>query len=93
LISGVLSDLPRSRADLIVENALLRQQLIVLDRQAKRPLLTDRDRLSLVLLARFTKFCEVTVIRMELRMGAAGGILITTSDGNASGVRSVWASR
>jgi hypothetical protein len=32
LISGVLSDLTRSRADLIVENALLRQQLIVLNR-------------------------------------------------------------
>jgi hypothetical protein len=33
------------------------------------------------------------VIRMELRMGAAGVILIMTSDGNASGARSVWASR
>jgi hypothetical protein len=32
LISGVLSDLTRSRSDLIVENALLRQQLIVLNR-------------------------------------------------------------
>jgi len=30
LKSGVLSDLTRSRSDLIVENALLRQQLIVL---------------------------------------------------------------
>ena len=35
LISGVLSDLTRSRSDLIVENALLRQQLIVLNRQMK----------------------------------------------------------
>ena len=33
------------------------------------------------------------VIRMELRMGAASAILIMTSDGNASGARSVWASR
>ena len=37
LISGVLSDLTRSRSDLIVENALLRQQLIVLHRQVKHP--------------------------------------------------------
>ena len=56
LFSGVLSDLTRSRADLIVENALLRQQLIVLNRQVKRPLLTNRDRFRLVLLARCTRF-------------------------------------
>jgi len=31
LISDVLSDLTRTRSDLIVENALLRQQLIVLN--------------------------------------------------------------
>jgi hypothetical protein len=37
LISGVLPDLTRSRADLVVENALLRQQLIVSNRQVKRP--------------------------------------------------------
>ena len=51
LISGVLSDLTRSRSDLIVENALLRQQLIVLRRQVKRPLLTQHDRFLFVLLA------------------------------------------
>jgi putative transposase len=56
LISGVLSDLTRSRSDLIVENDLLRQQLIVLHRQVKRPLLTQHDRFRLVLLARFTRF-------------------------------------
>jgi len=43
LISGVLSDLTRSRSDLLVENALLRQQLIVLIRQVKRPQLTQND--------------------------------------------------
>lgn len=56
LISGVLSDLTRSRADLIVENALLRQQRIVLHRQVKRPLLTKHDRFRLILLARCTRF-------------------------------------
>ncbi|MFZ1042697.1 MAG: hypothetical protein WCA79_04045 [Anaerolineales bacterium] len=37
LISGLLTNVTRSRSDLIVENALLRQQLIVLHRQIKRP--------------------------------------------------------
>lgn len=37
LIIGILSDLTRSHADLVVENALLRQQLIVLKRQIKQP--------------------------------------------------------
>ena len=37
LVTGALSDLTRSRADLIAENAMLRQQLIVLKRQVKLP--------------------------------------------------------
>jgi putative transposase len=53
---GLLSDLTRSRADLVVENALLRQQLIVLNRQIKRPQLTDSDRFRLVFLSHFTTF-------------------------------------
>ena len=56
LIIGLLSDLTRSRADLVVENALLRQQLIVLNRQVKRPQLTNPDRLRLVFLSHFTTF-------------------------------------
>jgi putative transposase len=52
------SDLTRSRKDLIIENAILRQQLIVLKRQAKRPQLTQRDRLRLIFLSRFTKFWQ-----------------------------------
>jgi transposase InsO family protein len=56
LISGLLSDLTRSRTDLVVENALLRQQLIVLKQQVKRPRLTDSDRFRLVLLSHFTRF-------------------------------------
>ncbi len=54
LVSGILSDTTRSRVDLIAENALLRQQLIVLRRQVKRPQLTQIDRIRLVLLARCT---------------------------------------
>jgi len=56
LIIGILSDTTRSRADLIAENALLRQQLIVLNRQVKRPQLTNFDRFRLVFLSHFTKF-------------------------------------
>jgi putative transposase len=56
LIIGILSDLTRSHTDLVVENSLLRQQLIVLKRQIKRPQLTNPDRFSLVFLSHFTKF-------------------------------------
>ncbi len=55
LIIGILSDLTRSRADLMVENALLRQQLIVLNRQIKRPQLNNLDRFRLMFLSHFTK--------------------------------------
>ena len=55
-VSSLLSDITRSRSDRIVENALLRQQLIVLNRQVKRPQLTNPDRFRLVLLAHFTKY-------------------------------------
>ena len=55
---GSLIDLRRSRKDLIIENAMLRQQLIVLNRQVKRPQLTQGDRVGLVLLARLTEFWQ-----------------------------------
>ena len=61
LAVGIHSDLARSRADLVVENALLRQQLIILKRQVKRPKLTNADRIHLILLAHFTKFWKQTI--------------------------------
>jgi putative transposase len=48
---GILADLLRSKADLIAENALLRQQLILWQRQVKRPHLNRRDRFWLLLWA------------------------------------------
>jgi hypothetical protein len=48
---GILSDLVRTKPQLIIENALLRQQLIVLTRSVKRPHFTDVDRSLLVLFA------------------------------------------
>ncbi|MFZ2097290.1 MAG: helix-turn-helix domain-containing protein, partial [Anaerolineales bacterium] len=56
IIAGSILDMQRSRTDLVLENALLRQQLIVLNRQAKPPQLTNRDRMRLVLLSRCTKY-------------------------------------
>jgi hypothetical protein len=52
---GTLADLARSKAELMAENALLRQHLIILKRQVKRPACTKRDRVLLVLLARVVR--------------------------------------
>ena len=51
LVLDAAMDLIRSKPELVLENMLLRQQLIVLKRQAKRPVLTWRDRTLFVLLA------------------------------------------
>jgi transposase InsO family protein len=51
LCAGTLADLVRTKPELIAENALLRQQLIVLRRSVKRPRCTRVDRAVLVLLA------------------------------------------
>jgi putative transposase len=47
---GAAHDLVRSKTELVMENALLRQQLIVLNRSVKRPQLTRADRWLMVLL-------------------------------------------
>ncbi len=52
LLLGTLTDQARSKSQLVAENALLRQQLIILRRQVKRPACTKTDRMLLVLLAR-----------------------------------------
>ena len=54
MTGGSAIDLTRSRTDLITENAFLRQQLIILHRQSKRPKLSNADRIKLLLLARAT---------------------------------------
>ena len=55
LVLGTLNDLTRSKSELVAENALLRQQLIVLRRQVKRPACAKTDRMLLVLLARMVR--------------------------------------
>ena len=52
LLLGTMRDLSPGKAELLAENTLLRQQLIILRRQIKRPAGTTTDRLLLVLLAR-----------------------------------------
>src|SRR5713226_3632331 len=71
LVTGTLADLPRSRAELLAENALLRQQLMVLRRTTKTPRLTWRDRLSLVFLARWVPNCKqvLQIIHFDTRLG------------------------
>jgi len=54
-VRGAIADVAMTKAALVAANALLRQQLIVLHRHVKRPALTPRDRLWLVLLARLTR--------------------------------------
>ena len=50
LLVGTLADLARTKPALVAENALLRQQLLILRRQVKRPRCTPADRALLVLL-------------------------------------------
>ena len=65
LLGGMFSDLPRSRVELLAENALLRQQLIILSRQVKRPACTKTDRMFLVLLARATKGWKQALLMVQ----------------------------
>ena len=51
LTLGTIHDLARGKPQLVIENALLRQQLIVLNRSVKQPRLTRGDRALFVLLA------------------------------------------
>ncbi len=55
LMLGTLTDQARSKSELVAENALLRQQLVILRRQVKRPPCTKTDRMLLVMLARMVR--------------------------------------
>jgi putative transposase len=62
---GTLADLARSKPELIAENAFLRQQLIILQRQVKRSACTKTDRLLLVLLARVVRTWNQTFLIVQ----------------------------
>ena len=51
LFTDAVFDLTRSKSELMLENAFLRQQLIVLNRQVIRPAIKPRERVFLVVLA------------------------------------------
>jgi len=51
IVGGLASDLLRSHAELVAENVLLRQQLIVAARKAKRPVFQPHERGLITLLA------------------------------------------
>jgi putative transposase len=55
LLLGTITDLATGKSELLVENALLRQQLIILHRQVKRPTCKKTDRFRLLLLARMVR--------------------------------------
>ncbi len=69
--AGTGADLRRGRAQLLAENALLRQQLLVLRRSAKRPAVMAADRALLVLLASRVRAWRqaLLIVRPETLLG------------------------
>ena len=62
---ATLTDFGRSKSEIIAENALLRQQLIVLRREVKRPTFTRTDRILLVLLARLASTWQQALLIVQ----------------------------
>ena len=52
VVCGIVTDVARSRSELIAENVLIRQQLVVASRTVKRPAFRPHERGLIVLLAR-----------------------------------------
>jgi len=65
LTRGAMADVAKGKAAVMAENALLRQQLIVLQRQVTRPAFTPRDRLLLVLLARLVPGWQAALLIVQ----------------------------
>jgi hypothetical protein len=62
---ATLADLGRSTSQLCAENALLRQQLIMLQRQVKRPVCSKVDRTLLVLLASLVRTWQQALLIVQ----------------------------
>ncbi len=79
LLLGTLTDQARNKSELVAENALLRQQLIILRRQVKRPACTKTDRMLLVLLARMVRTWKqaLFIVQPETRLAVASPWLQT----------------
>jgi hypothetical protein len=65
LLLGTIADLGRSKSELMAENVLLRQQLVILKRQVKRPACTKADRLLLVVLARMVRTWKQALVIVQ----------------------------
>jgi len=91
---ATLADLGRSKEELLAENALLRQQLIVLKRQVKRPAFTRTDRILLVLLATLVRTWQQALLIVQpepvlrLPSGALSPLLETEVKGLFSQAKS-----
>jgi hypothetical protein len=85
---GTLADLTRSKAELMAENALLRQQLIMLKRQVKRPACTKTDRLLLVLLARVVRTWKqaLFIVQPDTRLAVASWALRPVLEAQVKGL-------
>src|SRR5215471_10468786 len=79
LMLGTLTDLARSKSELVAENALLRKPLIILRRQVKRPACTKMDRMLLVLLASMVRTWKkaLVIVQPETRLALASSMLQT----------------
>jgi transposase InsO family protein len=84
---ATLTDLGRSKSELIAENALLRQQLIILKRQVKRPTFTRTDRILLVLLARLVRTWQqaLVIVQPDTRLAVASGALSLVLEAQVKG--------
>jgi putative transposase len=65
LALDTLVDLTRGKAELLAENALLRQQLLILCRQVKHPRYRKTDRLLLVLFAKMVRFWKEALFLVQ----------------------------
>jgi putative transposase len=65
LLLGTIADLAKGKSELMIENALLRQQLIILRRHVKRPTCRKTDRFLLVLLARMMRTWKQTLFIVQ----------------------------
>jgi len=63
--NGMLQDLSRSRSELVLENALLRHQLVILQRQSKPPHFTPADRFWFLLLASRLKHWKDALVLLK----------------------------
>ena len=82
--SNLIMGFTRSKHDLLVENALLRQQLIVLQRRQKRPQLSMRDRIKLICLVSTTTALKAVEQNMDRVLAPDGGV------DDSDGLAAVW---